>query len=190
VKFLNELTFAQSMIIVCLLGSLALTPLLYGNHTKISELTAAVAEDGELSRVVGRIQSNSLLYTQLHAQKSGESLQGQDQTTAYILNIAADDKVEMGRINFPKPQRSESSGGIVDETFTVKPDDPRRAFDRVNIGNFLYTLENRTRRLRVTQLSMDALTAAGKQNVLAEELPSDKWTFTCKVTSRSRPSSE
>jgi hypothetical protein len=60
----------------------------------------------------------------------------------------------------------------------------------VNIGNFLYTLENRTRRLRVTQLSMDALTAAGKQNVLAEEFPSDKWTFTCKVTSRSRPSSE
>ena len=189
-KFLKQMTLAQSMIIVCLLGATALSPLVYANHKKISELTAAVSEGGELSRIVAQIQSNSLLYTQLYSQKSGESLQGQAQTTAYILKIAGDDRVEMGRINLPKPQRNESSGGIIDETFTIKPDDPRRAFERVNIGNFLYTLENRTRRLRVTQLSMDALTAAGKQNVLPEEFPSDKWTFTCKVTSRSRPASE
>ena len=189
-KFLNQISFAQSMIIVCLLGSFTLGPFLYGNHKAINELTEAVAEGGELSRIVARIQSNSLLYTQLHAQKSGETLQGQDQTTAYIMRIAGDDNVEMGRFNFPKPQRSVSGGGIIDETFTIKPDDPRRAFDRINVGNFLFSLEDRTRRLRVTQLSMDALNAAGKTNIPAEQLPSDKWTFTCKVTSRSKPASE
>jgi len=173
VTFLKQMTFAQGMIIVCLLGSLALSPLLYGNYKAIGELTAAVAEDGELSKLVARIQSNSLLYSQLYEQKSGEALQGQGRTTEYLLAIASDDNVDL----------------IVDETFTIKPDDPTRAFDRVNIGNFLFTVENKTRRLRVTQLSMGALNATGKQKVMPEDLPSDKWTFSCRVTSRSRPAS-
>ena len=188
--FLKQMTFAQGMIIVCLLGSLALSPLLYGNYKAIGELTAAVAEDGELSKLVARIQSNSLLYSQLYEQKSGEALQGQGRTTEYLLAIAGDDNVDLGRINLPRPQVNESGGGIVDETFTIKPDDPTRAFDRVNIGNFLFTVENKTRRLRVTQISMGALNATGKQKVMPEDLPSDKWTFSCRVTSRSRPASD
>jgi hypothetical protein len=190
VTFLKQMTFAQGMIIVCLLGSLALSPLLYGNYKAIGELTAAVAEGGELSKLVARIQSNSLLYSQLYEQKSGEALQGQGRTTEYLLAIAGDDNVDLGRINLPRPQVNESGGGIVDETFTIKPDDPTRAFDRVNIGNFLFTVENKTRRLRVTQFSMDALNATGKQKVRPEDLPSDKWTFSCRVTSRSRPASD
>ena len=45
-KFLNQISFAQSMIIVCLLGSFTLGPFLYGNHKAINELTEAVAEGG------------------------------------------------------------------------------------------------------------------------------------------------
>ncbi|GEM_PF-1424767 len=189
-KFLKTMTFAQGMIIICLVGSIALAPRLFSNHNKIKSLTAAVAEGGELSSLVARIQSNSQLYSQLHEQKSGESLQGQGRATEYILRVAGGDSVDLGRINLPKPSRASAGSGAFDETFTIKPADPNRAFDRTRIGNFLFSLEDGTRRLRVTQLILTALNEAGKTRVKHEEFPSDNWAFSCKVTSRSRPPTE
>ncbi len=185
-SFFKQMTFAQGMIIACLLASAGMSPFVYKNYNQIQDLRLAVGEGGELASLAGRIQSNSLLYTQLYQQKSGASLQGQGRTSEYILKVANDDSVDLGRIDMPKPQVSEGSGGVVDETFTINPSDKNHPFDRVRIGNFLFSLEDRTRRLRVTKLTIDALNEAGKSRVAPEEFPSDKWTFSCKVTSRSR----
>ena len=73
-----------------------------------------------------------------------------------------------------------------DKVYLISPSLKDDTFRREQIANYLYKLENESRRVRVTDLVVEALNADGKKNLKPEEYPSDLWSFTFTVTSRQR----
>lgn len=193
-SFFKNITFARGMILVCLVVVAVLAPWIYQRQQGVETLRAAVAEGGALSKLISRIQSNSALYTELYKKKGTDHLKSQGSIAEYVRTVADDGQIQMGRIDLSKPRISDLTDGIVDEIFTLTPSNQKQGFGRINIGNYLFSLEDRTRHLRVTQFKMMALSRAtlgkeGRTSFSHEELPSDKWRFTCQVTSRHRRTS-
>ena len=188
-RFFANLNFARSMILVCLLISLPLAYLNYEYQERISVLSEAIGEGGELSRLIPKIQANSALVTDLEKKKSADNIALRGGMGEYIRRVGNDESVQMGRLDFPSPKVTPlgRGGNIVDEVYTIKPGERNKEYSRINIANFLFSLEDRTRHLRVTRFSINALSKDGKASVPLEELPADRWRLNdCKVTLRHR----
>ena len=75
------------------------------------------------------------------------------------------------------------SKGVVDKKYVIKPDNPKTPFARMKLVNFFYTLEDDSRRVKLTRVKMEVLDQKGLKT---HEVPKDEWTFDCELTSRQR----
>lgn len=184
-SFFREMTFARLMILLCLVSSGVLGYFVYQNHRKILANRDALLAGGQVEQLVRRVQANSKRYSDLYKKKGDETLIGQDSPVTYIRGIAARDNVDIGRVEVdakPKPL----TDGIVDNVFTISPFDRDKLYSRIHIANFLWSLEDQSRRVRITDLKIEATDEEGKQLRKRHEPPSDRWKLSCTVTSRQR----
>ena len=186
---LAKLTFARVMIIASLLGSCVLGWFIYQNQLKIRQATIDLAEEGPVASLVREIQTLSKRYTKLYQSQGDEKLRAQVNPQTYIDGIASDPKVMVGRVDIKIAERDLTSS-ISDKIYTVVPFEKDAKFGRGQIANFFWKLEADSRRVRITELSITALNEQGKPRIAKEEYPSDRWNFTCKVTSRQRKGGE
>lgn len=182
---LAKLTFARTMILVCLLASVWLGWQIWGNHQKISQQSRELAPEGRVAELVRDIQAHSQRYTQLYKSRDSESLKGEGNPLSYITKIAADKHVRIGKVDITPSERQVTSN-IVDKKYAVRPSQRDDKFTRNQIANFLFKLETDSRRVRVTEVTLEALNADGKPRVDPEEYPSDNWNWNISVTSRQR----
>jgi len=179
-KLLRRLTFAKGLIVVCLVGSVYLGWRAWEGFGEIQELQVALGEGGDVEDLVRKIQANSDIYTTLHRQSGGESLTAVTDPQSYIRRIANRKNIELGRIKIVA-RNAVVSRGIIDHQYRITPETKDATYQRVQIANFLYMLEERSNRVRVTQLK---IAAPGRVDDGA--YPPDVWTLDCSITSRQK----
>ena len=185
-SFFKAMTFARAMILVCLLSSCYLGYRVWDNQEKIQDGSLSLQESGRVERLVQEIQSLSKQFTQLAVKAENEGLlKGKENPITYINGIAAEDRVEIGRVEVKVNERQFSTS-MVDNVFSISPAAKNAKYLMTNIANFLFTLEANSRRVRVTELRIDALNRDGKTRIADDEYPSDYYQFSCKLTSRQR----
>lgn len=188
-EMLAKLTFARTMILVCLLASVWLGWQIWVNQQRISTQSRELAPEGRVVELVRDIQAYSQRYTQLYESKDSESLKGESNPLSYVTKIAADKNVRIGKVDVTPNERQVTSN-IVDKKYVIRPSERDDKFSRNQIANFLYKLETDSRRVRVTEVTLEALNEQGKPRVKPEEYPTDDWTWQISVTSRQRISNE
>ena len=184
-SFFRDMTFARVMIVVCLLGSGVLGYFVFQNHQKIRSTSKALEPGGGIEQLVRDIQRQSKEYSQLYEKKDDEKLRGQASPNTYIVKIATGDHVDIGRVDIDADEKDVTKD-IVDNVYSITPTEKDFMYTRVHIANFLWSLENESRKVRVTKFKMDALNAEGKPRLKPHEIPTDSWKFTCEMTSRQR----
>lgn len=183
-RMFKGMTFARAMILLCLLGSVVLGYYDVQEFNQIREERKALLPRGTIEILVRRIQQNSKLYSELYKKKGEEGL-GQDDPTVYITKIATDPKIIIGRVDVNAKEKILSQG-MVDKIFTISPYNKEIPYTLTHIANFLWSLEDRSRRVRVTDFKIEALNDSNKPRVKNSEMPSEFWSFSCQVTSRER----
>ncbi|MCP3919506.1 MAG: hypothetical protein GY711_28545 [bacterium] len=178
--FFRGLNFARVLILTCLIASCYLGWRAWTEHQQIKELKVALAEGGEVENVVREVQTLSKKYTNLYKQLADENLRGEADPESYIRNIASRDNIELGSVEIT-PRERPLTRGIVDNTYRITPGDKKATFDKVKIANFLYTLEDASHRVRVTEIRIGV-----PDRIDSHEYPPDLWTFDCTITSRKR----
>lgn len=179
--FFRSMNFARWSILFSLLGSLALVWFGLWQHSALAEMQSGL-EGGGASKLTQQIAQLARKHTQLSESLKGESLQGEADMQKYIYMVAGMDRVDAGNMMLTTPTPEQFSKGIVDKKINIRPDNRERTFARTTIANFLYTLEQQSRRVKVTMITVEN----ADRRVKNHEIPKDQWTFTAEVTSRQR----
>lgn len=178
--FFSNLNFTRVVILLSVLGSAALGYLAYAKTQQLAELEDQVRLRAPL--VVKDIQLKAKQLDLLQRQRDREGLVGQENPENYIRSIARDPNVDIGQVTI-KSSDKPIGGGVVDKTYKIDPDyqlDPSKSYNnRVQISNYLYSLERESRRVKVTQFKIEP-----KDKVKPEDVLNDRWTFTAEMTSR------
>jgi hypothetical protein len=145
-------------------------------HAQVTELNDDL--EGRVKNLSRDISRYSRQHTELSRAINKDGLRNQDSPQSYIMSIAAEDFVELGNVEI-NPRERPISKTVVDKTWEIKAD-PSRDYHRSQISNFLYQLEAKSRRMKVTDVKIEKF----QKRVKPHEIPEDKWTFTATVTSR------
>ncbi|MCA9002590.1 MAG: hypothetical protein KDB61_11750, partial [Planctomycetes bacterium] len=99
--------------------------------------------------------------------------------------IASNRLIALGGVNINP--RTDSQRAYVDNIYTVVPKSlnagSRSAptFQRTQLANFMYKLEEGSKRVKVTNFRIDTA-----KPIKPEEIPDDRWAFQCSITIRSK----
>jgi hypothetical protein len=178
--FFKSLNLARGIILASLLGAVVLLWMGLKNASRLAELKQNYSTD--VSKLATQLAQLARKHSQLSDNLKGENLQGEAEIQSYIYKVAGMDRVEVGNLNLNPSQPDPFTKGIVDKKVDIRPDNRERTFARTTIANFLYTLEEQSRRVKVTMIKIDN----GDKRVKPAEVPNDKWTFEAEVTSRQR----
>ena len=179
---LRNFNFVRVVILLSLVGSGALAYFAWEQNKELREIRTALAEGGRVEQLVRDIQSKSLLYTTYKKQVDAEGLSGQTNPTRYIRAIAGQDKIEVGQVEIVPQKRITAAADVEDETYKITPMNNDRGFQRSTIGNFLFTLEDKSRQVRVTEVRI----WNHDKRVAPEAIPENLWDFECTITSRKK----
>lgn len=177
--FFRDMNLARGIILGSLLLSVALAVTGYRLHRQRVELELALAQ--EIPDLARETQVLSQRYSQLYDEAEMEGLKGQSDPYSYFRSLATDPKVKIGGLEITNPQPQRPSKGVVDIKYRIVPQARERGFERKNLANFLWLIEERSRRVRVTQFSM---TREG--NLKPWEYGNDRWKWDIEVTSRQK----
>ena len=141
----------------------------------------------EVPKRAQNIQVLSLRHSELHKEYDREGLRGQSDPDTYIRRLATDKDVALGGVRINNlPDRSPFKG-VVDRKYAISPQDVKKGgrgatgFDRARIANYLWLLEQQSRRVRVTNIRLDPV-----QKTEPWVPANDQWTWDIEVTSRQK----
>jgi hypothetical protein len=181
---MKDLNFAKVMILLCLIGSGVLAWLDWNQHKQIGQLKLALQPGGDVEQLVRSTQQAGKEYAELSRALKGDELKSQDRPLSYISDIADEPLISIGQVDIRVNDRK--GRGTIDHVYSISPQNKDRFFSKLNIANFLFTLEEKSRKVRVTQLDMDQINSNEKTRVRATEFPADLFTFSTELTSRQR----
>lgn len=170
-SFFQGFNLARGIILASLLGCLVLGFLCWRRSQEVSQLN-----DAYQNRTAGAVKDlvqTAQRHTQLSQSLKGEGLKGQEDLVSYIRRVGAKDRVEIGELNMTVADQA-LTNGIVDKKYTIKPDNPLSTFKRMMIVNFLYTLEDDSRRVKLTRVKLEV---ADQKGLKTHEVPKDEWKF-------------
>lgn len=179
-SFFKGLNLARGIILVSVLGSLVLGYFCYQRMNELAELKENL--NTRMTPTVNALLQVAQRHTLLSQSLKGEGLKGQEDLTSYIRKVGAKDRVEIGELNLTNQEQG-LTNGIVDKKFTIKPDSQTASFKRLTLVNFFYTLEDDSRRVKITRVKMEV---ADQKGLKTHEVPKDDWKFECELTSRQR----
>ena len=179
-SFFKNLNFARVMMLIALVLSAGLAYYGWNQYQVLQELQTDL--DTRMPEMAKRLEAAGRRHTQLAKNYDKELLKGESNLQSYALKCATDDRVEIGDLD-PQPSVDKNTGtkGIEDQKLDIKPKDPKRGYTRLRIANFLYRLEEQSRRVKVTDVEFALAKKTAKH-----EVPEDEWTFSCQITSRQR----
>jgi len=179
-SFFQSMNLARGIIVLSLLGSIVLLWMGLKHSSQLSKMKGNYASD--VDKLTTQVAQLARKHTQLSDSLKGENLQGEAELQGYIYKVAGMDRVEIGNPVMNPSQPDPFQKGIVDKKINIRPDNRERTFARTTIANFLYTLEQQSRRVKVTMIRIEN----GDRRVKPHEIPKDQWTFEAEVTSRQR----
>lgn len=175
--FFARMSFPRAVILFCSLGSLALGALVYLRSQRLSEVHTELLRVRE---IVKEIQADAYRLDDLQRSASAEKFKAQSAPQSYIQAFAADSRINMGQIdigtNTKTPMR-----GIEDNVYKMTPQSKSQRYTRGQIGNFLFKLEEGSRRVKVTRLKLTPY-----EKVAPGEVGKDSWNFEAELTTRTK----
>ena len=180
-KFLKDLTLARGIILGSLVLSVALAVNGFRLHKERRGLEVALQR--EVPELARQTQVLSRRYSRLYDEAEREGLKGQGDPQSYLRILATDPKVMLGGIEISKPTPTRPSKGVIDIKYRIVSATKDRGFDRKNLANYMWLLEEQSRRVRVTQLRLDR-----EGNLKPWEYGNDLWKWDIEVTSRQKES--
>jgi hypothetical protein len=178
--FFRSMNFARWSILFSLLGTLGLLWFGLWQRSALAEMKEGL--DSDASKLTKQIAQLARKHSQLSDSLKGENLKGEEDMQSYIYKVAGTDRVEVGNLTLNTPAAEQFSKGIVDKKINIRPDNRERKFTRTTIANFLYTLEQQSRRVKVTMVTIEN----ADRRVKNHEIPKEEWTFLADITSRQR----
>ena len=188
--FLANMNLARWVILVSLVGSIGLGIWGWSLHGERVALEQSLVVDPNLGEVASRarnIQVLSLRHSELRKEYDREGLAGQDNPDTYFRRLAIHKDVALGGIEIKHQPEHSPEKGVVDRKYLISPDTAKNSgrgtvgFDRARIANFLWLLEDQSRRVRVTNIRLDPVERKDPW------VPnSDRWTWEVEVTSRQK----
>ena len=176
-----KITFARVVIFFCVVLSGALGVFAWSQYKAINEMKTALAPGGRVESLTRAIQQYSHKHSELLRLTEGDLLHGEDKTPeSYIRGIGYRDDVRMGQLEVDPDVQDDKS--FVDMVYRINADDKDKKFNRLNLANFFYKLEEKSSRVRVTMLEIKA----SDRRVDPHEIPSDSWNFKAEVTLRKK----
>jgi hypothetical protein len=179
-SFFQGFNLARGIILASIVGCLVLGFLCWQRSREVTELQDACTK--RVPQAVTDLKQVAQRHTQLSQLLKGEGLKGQEDLTSYIRRVGAKDRVEIGELNLNSTEQG-LTNGIVDKKYTIKPDNAQQTFKRMMVVNFLYTLEDDSRRVKLTRVKLEV---ADQKGLKTHEVPKDEWKFDCELTSRQR----
>lgn len=179
-SFFKNFNLARGIILASIVGCLVLGFLCWKRSQELDELKENLSR--RMVPTVKELMQYSQKHTQLSQSLKGESLRGEANLQTYIRRVGTKDRIEIGELNMTNSE-TPLTNGVVDKKFAVKPDNPKQPFPRMKLVNFFYTLEDDSRRVKLTRVKMEVLDQKGLKT---HEVPKDDWTFDCELTSRQR----
>lgn len=167
------------MIVLLVLGSAFLGWMAFKQHQRIQFLRSALAPDGLVPKTVASIQQNAENYANYKDRAASDQLKDQD-PSVYIRGLAGHPNINIGRVDV-NMKETEAGRGISQRDYRIEPNDAKATFDRRNIANFLYKLEEDSRRVKVTSISLTPATKVDEGG-----RPQDLWRMTAAISMRER----
>ena len=175
--FFGNLNFTRMVILTSLVGCAVLGYFVWNMQAELEELEKQVHTDAPL--LVNEIQQLAVDFDHYQQQLDLDKFASLEDPEDYIRTIAIQDQVQIGDVNIG-PSKKPIGGGVTDYRYRIEPMDKKREYELDFISNFLYRLEEKSRRVRVTQLKLDPV-----ERMKAHDIGKRKnWTFTATVTSR------
>ncbi|MEO0650296.1 MAG: hypothetical protein AAFZ65_06425 [Planctomycetota bacterium] len=176
-QMLAKLNFARFVILATFLGSAAMGYLLYQQSQELDAVQGALARAPQRLQ---KLQGQALQVSELLRQTVDEGLGRQADPEDYIRQIARDKDVEAGSVEV-KPDDNEGPG-YRDNVFKILPERDK-SFSLGKIANFMYLLESRSRRVRVTEVEIKPM---GKRGMKEHDVLPGEWTFELEMTTREK----
>ena len=173
--FLRRMTFPRWVIVLSLLGSVGLG---YVVWQKMQQLNQVHTELKSVKGLVREVQGNAYRLNELQKVSAKEGLIGESDPELYIRGVAAKKNVSIGSVN-TSVSTTTPMKGVEDRRYLIRPTDRQAKFSRGAIGNFLFKLEDDSRRVKVTDLKLTP-----SDRLKPGDLGSDFWTFEATMTSR------
>jgi hypothetical protein len=167
------------MIVLLVLGSGFLGWTAFKQQQRIEFLRAALAPNGLVPKTVASIQQNAETYANYKDRAASDQLKDQD-PAVYIRGLAGHPNINIGRVDVNMAE-VEAGRGISQRNYRIEPNDAKATFDRRNIANFLYKLEEDSRRVKVTSIELNQ---PGKVDEGGR--PGDLWRLKATISMRER----
>jgi hypothetical protein len=149
---------------------------LHGERTRLEdELTSRIP------KAAFDIQAAARRHTQLYQEFQREGLKGQSNPDEYIRVLARDVKVQLGGVEIKAAAPGSPAKDVVDRKYTIQPQDAKAGHKRDRLANYMWLLEQQSRRVRVTHVRLDPL-----EKHQPWEIGSDVWSWEIEVTSRQK----
>ncbi len=194
-SFFKDFNLARAIITFSLLGAIGLGVFGYYQHKKLADLQSSLEKSGQrkaasgtydetdVTKLVREIETLGRKHTQLTKAQRAEGFTETEGLGNYIERAINADGVDLGENN-KDPSSTPVTKGIVDKRIRIKPSSRDRVYPRSKIANFLYKLEADSRRIRVTDFTIEL---GGKTKVREHEIPEENsWTYDVTITSRQR----
>jgi hypothetical protein len=176
-SFFTRMSFPRAVILFCSLGSVVLGVLVWMRSQRLEEVKRELARVPEIVR---EIQVDAYRLDELQRSSDSEQLKAQAEPLTYIQSIGAEKNVAMGQLKIDPSTRTPARD-IEDKIYKISPDQKSQKYPRLQIANFLYRLEEASRRVKVTRLKLIPF-----EKVTPGQVVKDLWTFEADLTTRTK----
>ncbi len=177
-SFFADMNLARWIILLSLLASVGLGFYGWDLHQQRVAL-----EDQLVTNVPGKAQTIQVLSrrcSKLNDEFLREGLKGQDNPEEYIRNLAINSRVQLGSVRIASSS-GEPDPDHIDLKYKIEPQEAKAGHKRGRIANFMYLLEQQSRRVRVTNIRLEQ-----KGKFEPWEHSDDLWKWEIEVTSRQK----
>ena len=175
--FFGRMSFPRAVILFCSLGSVVLGVLVWLRSQRLREVHQQLARVPEIVR---EIQADAYRLSELQSSADSEIFKAQTEPLTYIQSIGAEKNVNVGQLKIDMTPRTPARG-IEDKIYKIAPAEKNQKYQRLYIANFLYRLEEASRRVKVTRLKLVPF-----EKVSPGEIGKELWTFEADLTTRTK----
>lgn len=177
--YFTNVSMARWIVLLSLVLSMALGAIGYWLHRERTRLEDELT--GRIPSTAFEIQVAARRHTQLYQEFQREGLKGQSNPDEYIRVLARDVKVQLGGVEIKAASPGSPAKDVVDRRYTIQPQDSKAGHKRDRLANYMWLLEQQSRRVRVTHVRLDPL-----EKHQPWEIGSDVWSWEIEVTSRQK----
>jgi len=176
-RFFARMSFPRAVILFCTLGSGVLGTLVFLRERRLSQIETELQT---VRNVLRSTQIDAYRYDELEHQSGSEKFKAQSDPESFIRSTATQDRITMGQLDITHKDAPGGTSGVTDTIYTIKPQ-TRRHHSLLNVGNFLYTLEKDSSRVKITRLKLTPF-----EKLSPGEVGKDQWVFEADLTTRTK----